>query len=480
MNKEIRVRFAPSPTGLLHLGGVRTALYNYLLSKKLNGKFVLRIEDTDRTRYVKGSVENLINSLQELGINYDEGPFKEADKGPYFQSERLDLYHKHINDLIANDSAYYCFCTKDEINEMREEQQKNKETTKYNGKCRCLKKEEIENKLNSRTPYVIRMKMPNDKIFSFQDLIRGNVEIASDLVEDQVILKADGFPTYHLAAVIDDHYMNISHVLRGEEWLYSTPKHIFLYEAFNWEPPIWVHLPLLLNTDRSKLSKRHGDFSVSNYLNMGYLKEAIINFVALLGWHSADDRELYTLEELIQEFSLERISKSGAIFDITKLDWMNSWYIRNLPLEYIADLCKPFFEKEKIDTSDNVKYLKVVNRARDQINKLPEITDYARIFYNDFELSEENKLIIQYDESQKVITRLIESLEKMISEEPSKEFLAELVKNISKELNIKGKNLFFPLRIALFGDCHGPDIPLLIDIYGIKNSINKLKKCIQH
>ncbi len=478
MNDNVRVRFAPSPTGLLHLGGLRTALYNYLLAKKFNGTFVLRIEDTDQTRYVEGSVENLVNSLKELGVDYDEGPEKEGNYGPYFQSKRLDIYHQHIQQLINQGDAYYCFCSKEDLDSMRAEQQANKETTKYNGKCRSLSKEEIKQKLDNKEPYVVRMKMPDDKVFSFNDLIRGQIEIASDLVEDQVILKADGFPTYHLAAVVDDHLMEISHVLRGEEWLYSTPKHIFLYEAFKWEAPQWVHLPLLLNTDRSKLSKRHGDFSVSNYLNQGYLIEAIINFVALLGWHAAEDRELYTIDELQKEFSLERISKSGAIFDITKLDWMNGWYIRNLDIDYIGQLCKPYFDKENIDISDKEKYHKVLLRARDQITNLTQITEHARMFYDEITINDDLRKLLQTDDSQKVINWFVNTLKEINEDKWTKEFLTDLAKQGSKDTGIKGKNYFFPLRIALFGDCHGPDIPMLFDILGKNESINRLQKSL--
>lgn len=478
MKNTIRVRFAPSPTGLLHLGGLRTALYNFLLAKQLNGTFVLRIEDTDQNRYVEGSVENLINSLKELGVDFDEGPGKEGNFGPYFQSQRLDIYKKHINQLIEQDNAYYCFCSKEELDEMRAEQQAQKQTTKYNGKCRNLSKDEINKKLSDGLPYVVRMKMPGDKLFSFNDMIRGQVEIASDLVEDQVILKADGFPTYHLAAVVDDHLMEISHVLRGEEWLYSTPKHIFLYEAFGWEPPQWVHLPLLLNTDRSKLSKRHGDFSVSNYINMGYLKEAIINFVALLGWHSAEDRELYTIDELCKEFSIERISKSGAIFDITKLDWMNGHYIRTLPVEYIGKLCEPYFINEQIDISDIEKYNKVLIRARDQVTKLTQITEHSKMFYTPISLNDEFINILKTEDSQKVIKWFIDNLKDIEETQWQKELLNEINKNGSKELGIKGKNYFFPLRIALFGDCHGPDIPMLLDIFGKNETLNRLNKCV--
>jgi len=507
MNTDVRVRFAPSPTGLLHLGGVRTALYNFLYAKQNNGAFYLRIEDTDRSRYVEGSVENLIDSLVELGItpfeninatkdlsentqkNFTDTSVEAKPVVPIFQSDRLELYHRHVAMLIEKGLAYRCFCTKEELEFMRQEQAKNGETTKYDGRCReyvqkCSldeltfpeKQSNMRNAQNSAS--VVRIKIPPNRIFEFHDLLRGTIQISSDQIEDQVILKADGFPTYHLASVIDDHYMRISHVLRGEEWLYSTPKHMFLYEAFGWEAPVWVHLPLLLNTDKSKLSKRHGDFSVANYLKMGYLKEAIINFVALLGWHATNDRELYTIEELIKEFSLERLTKSGAVFDITKLDWMNGIYIRSLPLEYISELCRPFFVKENIDISDEIKYQKVINRARSHIVKLPEILEHSMMFYKDVEISKENREILESDDSKRVLKWFIAELEKDDSVVKEISDISVLLKRASSELGLKGKQLFFPLRIALFGDCHGPDIPTLIDIYGVGKTIEIFRKIL--
>jgi glutamyl-tRNA synthetase len=476
MSAKPRVRFAPSPTGLLHLGGLRTALYNFLYAKAHDGTFLLRIEDTDQVRFVPGSVENLISSLVSLGIDYDEGPDKSGQSAPYFQSQRLDLYHQHIKNLLASSHAYHCFCSKQDLEAMRNDQESRKETTKYDGRCRELTLDDISQRLAEGTPHVVRIKMPSDRIYTIHDHIRGDIAIVSDLVEDQVILKADGFPTYHLASVVDDHYMEITHVLRGEEWLYSTPKHIFIYESLGWTPPIWVHLPLLLNTDRKKLSKRDGDFSVAKYLSMGYLKEAVINFVALLGWHASDDREIYSLDELIDEFSLDRITKSGAIFDITKLDWLNGYYIRNLPLAYIADHCREYFVEKDIDISDDEKYLKVINRARDQISKLPDIITYASIFYQDVSPNAENLELIQLPESKKVISIFIEKLEIWKNKDFTPDDMTEILKNVSTELDVKGKNLYFPLRIALFGDKNGPDIPLLVSIYGIGDSINKLSK----
>jgi glutamyl-tRNA synthetase len=472
--KQTRVRFAPSPTGYLHLGGVRTALYNYLFARQTGGVFILRIEDTDRTRLIEDSVDSMIASLRELGLDYDEGPYKSGRDEPYFQSERLDLYHKHVDILLNSGKAYRCFCSKETLDEMRKNQESRKETTKYDGRCIELSTSEINKRLQNSEQHVIRMKIPSGQKFVIHDLIRGEVEILSELVEDQVILKADGFPTYHLASVIDDHFMDITHVLRGEEWLYSTPKHLFLYEAFGWTPPIWVHLPLLLNTDRSKLSKRHGDFSVSKYLRDGYLPAAILNFVVLLGWHSADDREIYSLEELAAEFSIDRINNSGAIFDITKLDWLNGWYIRNMDLDYIAGLCREYFINAGIDISDEIKYRKVINRARDQISKLPDIVSAGSVFYSKISISDENREILNSESAKLVIKIFTEKLMSLRDKSFTKDNISDICKQITDETGIKGKNLFFPLRIALFGDTQGPDIPLLVDIYGIEESIAKL------
>ncbi|MBP7563529.1 MAG: glutamate--tRNA ligase [Candidatus Cloacimonetes bacterium] len=471
MSQPVRVRFAPSPTGLMHLGNVRTALYDYLMAKRTNGQFILRIEDTDQTRYVEGSVENLIESLKILGIHCDEGPEIGGNFGPYIQSQRLDIYHQHIQQLLDKGHAYHCFCTKEEIEEHRQKQMELKLNPQYSGKCRNLTPEEVQAKKDAGLPYVIRLRMPDDRSFTFQDAIRGQVEIESSLIDDQVILKSDGFPTYHLAAVVDDHLMEITHVLRGEEWLPSTPKHIYLYECFGWNPPQWVHLPLLLNTDRSKLSKRHGDFSVQNYLNMGYLKESIVNFVALLGWHSADDRELYTLEELVNEFSIERVNKSGAIFDITKLEWMNGWYMRNLDVSYIAHEAKPFFAKAGIDISNQEKYLKVIKTAREYAGTLVQLIDFSKMYYQPVQYQPEDIELFKKESS----TRLINWYRVKLHSQSNwtKEDLTHMVKEGMTELGIKGKDYYFPLRTALYGSAHGPDIPTLIDNLGLTESIKR-------
>ncbi|MEK6553252.1 MAG: glutamate--tRNA ligase, partial [Bacteroidota bacterium] len=321
--KSVRVRFAPSPTGYLHVGGLRTALYNYLFARKNNGKFVLRIEDTDRNRYVEGAVKNLISALKWCGLDFDEGPETGGKFGPYLQSQRLDIYQKYIQELIVKGDAYYCFCTHERLEALKEEQQKQKlPQAKYDKHCLSLSKSKIEENLANKIPFVVRLNVvPNQKII-FDDIVRSRVEFESNNVDDQVLIKSDGYPTYHFANVVDDHLMEISHVIRGEEWLSSTPKHVLLYDSFGWERPIFAHLPLLLNPDRSKLSKRQGDVAVEDYRAKGFLKEALVNFVALLGWNAGDDKEFYLMNELIKNFSLERVNKSGAVFDLEKLNWL--------------------------------------------------------------------------------------------------------------------------------------------------------------
>lgn len=463
---EVRVRFAPSPTGYLHIGGLRTALYDYLFARRQGGKFILRIEDTDRSRFVPGAVENLIDSLIRLGIDIDEGPGIGGEFGPYVQSERLDLYHKTVDKLLDSGHAYHCFCSTDTLSRMREEQQAKGEFVKYDRRCLELKPEEIKQRLADGIPHVIRLRMPDDHMFRFHDLIRGQVEMDSSQSDDQVIIKSDGFPTYHLAAVVDDHYMKISHVIRGEEWLSSTPKHIWLYECLGWEAPLWVHLPLILNTDRSKLSKRMNDVSVDSYLEKGYLKEALLNFVALLGWHGADDREIYSLEELSTEFSLERVSKSGAVFDLTKLDWMNGWYLRNLPLADITAAAKPYFAKAGIAIAEDATLGKIVSAARERCTLLPEIADYSRMFLCPEPLSQENQEFLAKDTSAQVLRWFLERLPE--STEVSADDLNSLVKEGMSELGLKGKDYYAPLRLALLGQPHGPELPVIFSILGMQ------------
>lgn len=331
MSSRVRVRFAPSPTGYLHVGGLRTALYNWLMARKHGGTFVLRIEDTDRSRLVEGATENLIRTLEVCDLKQDEGPF--------LQSERREKHLAYAYELIERGYAYYCFCSKERLEEVTKNQQLNKRPVMYDRHCRDLDRTTAENRAAVGDEHVIRLKVPLEGSIVMEDLIRGRVEIPWAQVDDQVLVKSDGYPTYHLAATCDDHDMEISHVIRGEEWLSSLPKHLFLYQAMGWKAPQFAHLPLLLNPDKSKLSKRQGDVAVEDYLAKGYLPEALVNFVALLGWNPTADREIFTKEELATLFDITKVNKGGAVFNHEKLDWMNAEYIKALPMdEYLRRL----------------------------------------------------------------------------------------------------------------------------------------------
>ncbi|MDD4223939.1 MAG: glutamate--tRNA ligase [Candidatus Cloacimonetes bacterium] len=460
----VRVRFAPSPTGYLHIGGLRTALYDFLFARHSGGTFILRIEDTDRSRYVEGAVENLIASLHSLDIHFDEGPGIGGDFGPYVQSQRLELYQREAARLLGSGHAYRCFCSPETLSQMRQEQQQRGEFVKYDRRCLALSEAEIKAKLANNEPHVLRLKMPDNRVFSFDDLIRGHVEMDAAQSDDQVLIKSDGFPTYHLAAVVDDHYMRISHVIRGEEWLSSTPKHIWLHECLGWQTPLWVHLPLILNPDRSKLSKRMNDVSVESYLQKGYLKEALLNFVALLGWHGADDRETYSLEELCAEFSLQRVSKSGAVFDLAKLDWMNGWYLRNLPLDEVVKRSLPWFETEGLSLPEPATLARIVAAARERCTLLPEIADYARMFLCPAELSEQDRDFLHSEDSQRVLRWFQSQLPRSGGVDPAA--IDSIVKNGISELGLKGKAYYTPLRLALIHQSHGPELPATFVILG--------------
>lgn len=471
-NNQVRVRFAPSPTGYLHVGGLRTALFNYLFARKQGGQFILRIEDTDQKRSIPGALENLIGTLTRTGLRHDEGPDVGGDYGPYIQSERIEIYREYTQKLLDSGKAYHCFCDEDRLTALREEQRRRKRPPMYDGRCRDLPPDEVADNLARGIPFVIRLRYPHEGKTVFDDVVRDRVAIDNSQVDDQILMKSDGFPTYHFASVVDDHLMQITHVIRGEEWLSSVPKHIFLYEAFGWEPPVWVHLPLLLNSDRSKLSKRQGDVSVESYLEKGYLTEALLNFIALLGWHSADDREIYTLGELEEVFSLERINKAGAVFDLEKLNWMGGSYIRHLDVAYVADQSRRFFEEARIDISDNEKYLKVIATARDYVYCLSMIVEHARMFYDPLTFSGEDRELLGQEDSHRIFSYWIEALGGR--ERWSPDDVQALVKTAIGDLGIKGKAFYFPLRLALFGSCHGPDIPTLIDILGRDESVKRL------
>lgn len=474
MNKEVRVRFAPSPTGYLHLGSLRTALFNFLFARHHNGKFILRIEDTDQSRKVEGAVENLINILNEMDLNYDEGPGVGGEFGPYFQSERLDIYKKYCDELLASGHAYYAFETAEELDEMRKVQQMQGKQTMYDRRARVLTENEVNEKLASGIPYVIRLKVPLDSEIRFTDIIRGNVKIDTNLVDDQVLLKSDGFPTYHLANVIDDHLMQITHIIRGEEWLTSVPKHIILYNAFGWEVPQMAHVPLILNPDKTKLSKRQGDVATEDYLKKGYLKEALLNFMALLGWNPGDgeEKEIFTKAELIEKFTIERVNSAGAVFNVEKLNWMNGEYIKNYNIDELTGLLIPYLNAGGIDTSDIIKTKRVIFAIRNYINKLDEAAEQAKVYYGDVNLNDEQTAIVSADTSKQVFKVLAAKIEAML--EITTDNFKPVLSEVQKETGVKGKNLFMPVRLALTGEEHGPELGMIAYVLGKEEVLKRL------
>lgn len=478
MSKPVRVRFAPSPTGFLHVGGLRTALYNYLFAKHHKGAFVLRIEDTDQSRKVEGAIENLISTLEWAGIHYDEGPGKEGKFGPYVQSQRLHHYHTYANELIKRSKAYYCFCTPQRLDEVRQKQIAAKIPPAYDRHCRNIPPEEAQKRKESGEPFVVRMKVPMTGEMTFEDRIRGKVTIAHKVLDDQVLLKSDGFPTYHLAVVVDDHLMEISHVIRGEEWLPSTPKHIMLYQYLGWEVPEFAHLPLLLNPDKSKLSKRQGDVAVEEYRAKGYLKEALVNFVAFLGWNPGDEREIFTLDELIKEFSLERVGKSGAVFNIEKLNWLNQQHLRLKSNEEIADALQPILTSAGISGVERNYLLKVIELMKERVTFIADFIELGDYFFRD-PLSFDEKGVQKHwrPEAKRNLLKLAERLEQ------AAEFrlgsIESILRSLADELGVNASALIHPTRLALSGRVVGPSLFHMMELLGKETVVKRLRRAAE-
>lgn len=481
INSTPRVRFAPSPTGYLHIGGLRTALYNYLFAKSNNGKLVLRIEDTDRKRFVEGAVENLIDTLSWAGITFDEGPDIGGDFGPYLQSERLHIYKELVLKLISEKKAYYCFCSPERLEKLKEEQQKQKlPQAKYDKHCLHLSQSEIEEKLSSGVSYVIRLNVKENQKVSFDDLIRETVEFDTNNIDDQVLLKSDGYPTYHLANVVDDHLMKITHVIRGEEWLSSTPKHIILYDYFEWEKPAFAHLPLLLNPDKSKLSKRQGDVAVEDYREKGYLKEALINFVALLGWNFGDDKEFYEMNELIEKFSLERVHKAGAVFNLEKLNWLNFEHLRRKTDTEVLKMLRTEIEKSEFKENNYCDdyLIKVIAAMKERVSFVKEYLTKSSYFFKAPETYEEQNLKKRWKEdSANLLSKLKENFEKLTN--PSKEDFEKALNETATELNVGKGQIVHPLRIAVSGVGEGPGVYDIISIIGKDETIARINSALK-
>jgi glutamyl-tRNA synthetase len=466
---SVRTRYAPSPTGFLHVGGLRTALYNYLFARKHSGTYLLRIEDTDQSRKVEGAIENLIDIFDWLGVHFDEGPHVGGAFGPYVQSERLNFYRDYLQLLVAAGHAYPCFCTSDRLDQMRKEQNANGRVPMYDRRCRNLPKSEVERRIAAGEPHVWRMAVPDEQTVIVSDIIRGNVSFETSTIDDQVLLKSDGFPTYHLANVVDDHMMDISHVIRGEEWLPSTPKHVLLYEFLGWNLPIFAHLPLLLNADRSKMSKRSGDVAVEEYRNKGFLPDSLINFVALLGWHPSDDREIFSLEDLVSEFELERVNKAGAVFDLTKLRWMNAEYIKAESDETLFGHLKLLLADEiRFHGNERVNYaIKTFRGGAESYEGLAaKVTEaFAPLPPPVPEVME----LMDSDSARAVVDDFAErmaGLELGVWNDFPR--LEEEFKNQAMAAGqihgLKGKTLWQPLRAALMRQPHGPELAKLIGI----------------
>ncbi|MFZ2978572.1 MAG: glutamate--tRNA ligase [Candidatus Magasanikiibacteriota bacterium] len=486
----IRTRFAPSPTGYVHIGSLKMALTDYLLARQKGGQFILRVEDTDQGRLVEGAVENLLRTLDWAGINPDEGVkfdvdnkvVRVGDKGPYIQSERLDIYHKYLDELVEKDQAYYCFCSKERLDEVRKIQELNKQATGYDGHCRSINLEEAKKRIEAGEKAVVRMKMPKEDVTKFTDLIRGEVEFQNKLIDDQVILKSDGFPTYHLAVVVDDHLMEITHVIRGEEWLSSTPKHIELYKMFGWEPPLFAHLPLLLNPDKSKLSKRQGDVAVEDYIKKGYLPEAVLNFVAFLGWNPGDEREIFSLEELVKEFSLEKVSKAGAVFNLEKLDWYNREYMKKMDSAELANRCKVLFE-EKYHISHITYHIsldKVVGLEKERATTLVELVDNVKFI---FEMGEYDKELLVWkkstaEDAKNKLQQLSDLLNTFSEQDWSKENLEKKIGEWVVESGFGMGDVLWPMRIALSGQKNSPGPYEIADVLGKEECLLRLKLAI--
>ena len=486
----IKTRFAPSPTGYLHIGGLRTALYAYLVAKHNGGKFILRIEDTDRERFVADGTMNILKSLYWAGIIPDEGVMFDGKQnivqhgnggGSYIQSERLEIYKKHAEELIAKGHRYYCFCDTARLDELRQFQQLNKLPTGYDGHCRDIDPIEAQKRVQAGERHVIRMKMPKEGETIFNDEIRGEVRIKNELVDDQVIVKSDGFPTYHLAVVVDDHDMEITHIIRGEEWLSSVPKHLQLYKYFGWDAPKMAHLPLLLNSDKSKLSKRQGDVAVMDYAKKGYLKEAVINFIAFLGWNPGTEKEIYSMIELIKDFDLSKVGKSGAVFNLQKLDWFNKEYIKRLPDEVLAFMSAHFFKSiihRDINVSELVKYISLEKERVTTLAELPEALKFV------FELPDYDKSMLVWkkstqDELNKILPALKEYLNTIGVQDWNKEVLEKRAGEWIAQNNYSVGTVMWPLRVALSGQQNSPGPFEIAEALGKDESIHRIEIAIK-
>ena len=476
----VKVRFAPSPTGPLHIGGARSALFNFLFARKNNGVFIVWIEDTDLERSSRESEKNILESLKWLGITWDEGVLVGGENGPYRQTERISLYQEFAHKLIEEGYAYYCFCSEEELEEEREALLAKGEMPRYLGKCRNLTPEQKEKYLAEGRRPTIRFKVPSGKTIVIHDLVRGTVSFDTDGIGDFIIVKSDGIPTYNFAVVIDDVTMGITHVLRGEEHLSNTPRQILIYEALGFKTPEFAHISLILGKDRTKMSKRHGATAVENYREKGYLPEALVNFLALLGWSPGTEEEIFSIEQLIERFSLERVAKNPAIFDMDKLNWLNGYYIRNTELSRIVELSLPYFQKrgyvsENPGDDELFKLTKIIEATREYVVALEELPEHAAIFYEkEISYDEEAITLLADSEIKEILGKILAKLDELSSYEY--EEIKGFLKKLPKELGVSGKKVYMPLRACLTGKTHGPELYQIIGILGSEAVSSRIKQ----
>lgn len=482
-NPHIRLRVAPSPTGFLHLGTLRTALFGFLLARHWGGAFILRIEDTDQKREVAGAVESLINVFNRLDISFDESPEKNGDYGPYVQSQRLDLYKKYADELIEKGEAYYCFATPEELEALRQEQAARKEAPRYDRRFRDYPLQEARKRIAAGEAFVIRHKMPLEGTVIVHDELRGEISFNAADLDDYVLLKSDGFPTYHLCSVIDDHEMKISHVTRGDEWIPSLPKNILLYKSFGWEAPKFIHLPLILNKSGGKLSKRQGDVFVEQYLEQGYLKEALINFCALLGWHPKDNQEFFSVEELEKVFDIDGIGISPAVFDQEKLDFINSHYIKQASMQQLLELARPYVADLIASTteakSSDSFIMKVLALEQPRIKVLSELRESTAFFFKERLEYDWSLLIWKKCDAKETLTNLQNlrtKLESFADNEWQQERLENEIVPWLKSSEIPLGNYLWPMRVALSGQKASPGPFEIAAILGKAESLAKIDR----
>ena len=470
---KVRTRFAPSPTGYMHIGNLRTAIFEYLLAKKYDGDFILRIEDTDQERKVDGAIDFIYDTLKLCGFKIDEGPMNDGGYGPYIQSERKDIYKKYALELVEKGCAYYCFCSEEELEEMRKKAELRNKPFMYDGRCSRLSKERIEENIKNGVPYVIRQKMPKTGFTIVDDVVYGKVKIDNNILDDQVLLKSDGFPTYNFANVIDDHLMKITHVIRGKEYLDQTAKYNLLYDAFGWEKPTYAHVAMVLGEDGTKLSKRNGDASFMDLYNEGYLPNAIVNYLVLLGWSPSENKEVFTMDELIKAFDEKRISKSSSQYDVKKLQWFNHQYINMMSDEEYLNWIKKYFDKDVSDkTEEWVSTLFLT--YRDHITYGKEMNDVVDVFFNDeFKIDDEAKKFLNSDDNIPIVLKTYkEEFNKL--DDWSIDNINKVINIVKEKTGIKGKILYMPVRIKASGVMHGPELANTLYLIGKEKVVGRL------